>query len=107
MLVSCYAGYEVGSIGAIFGPRGWDSGREIGIRGNLSDLEEGVCYAITAKYDGVEEACRNQITDTDCAVGRGKTVEVFTFRKAGKVNELSASQYWALLREARETEYER
>ena len=109
LVVSCYRGYDVPRLGHVMGPRGpgAPTNGDIFMLGATLSMDDSACYAITAKYAGRKQACREMFTGA-CQFGSGvgtTTVEMLGFRKVGESTELSRSQYTTLMRRAFSTEY--
>ena len=63
------------------------------------------CYAITAKYLGLEDACVEYYSGA-CLMGGGTDVELQSFREVGESTEISRSQYSMLVEYATDSEYD-
>ena len=108
LLVSCYRGYRVPQLGYVMGPRGPNAlaSGDIIMSSATVVMDEGACYAITAKYTGQKRACQERYKGS-CQFGYGgSTVEMLGFRKVGESTEISGSQYNTMMQRAVDTEYE-
>ena len=95
LLVVCGRGHRVQGLGEVMGGRRSGNAGEVFVKGS-ANTEFGECVAITAQYDGIQEACRPEPWDTSgvgCSIGRGKTIEVVTFKKVGQITFLTTSEY--------------
>ena len=106
LLVTCSRGDNVYSLGEIMGARG--SGtlpKDIAVKG-LGVVSKGTCYAITARYDGLQDACIENVSG-QCRFGTGgEDIEILGFDRIGQKTEISGSQYDTLLKYAHNTEYQ-
>jgi len=106
LLVTCSREAEVLGVGHIYGSRGSTSGDDIAVKGVGVVKSQGSCFAITAKYDGLETVCYENFVG-QCRFGTGgRNEEILSFKRVGQQTDLSATQYSNLLRDARSTEYE-
>ncbi len=79
--------------------------KSIAVKG-LGVVSGGTCYAITARYDGLEGVCIETIPG-QCQFGSGgEDINILSFDRVGQKTEISTSQYNALLKYARNTEYQ-
>ena len=95
LLVACGRDNHVPGLGEVMGGRRSGTADEVFVDG-VADIEFGECLAITATYAGIQKACRPEPWDTSgygCSIGKGKTIEVFTFRIVGQMTFLTTSQY--------------
>ena len=106
ILVSCYRGYRVSGLGYIMGAGKFVRSvkHDIGVSGRFRPEREGACYAIVARYDGMEEACIEGL-GSNCAIGIGTTTEIMLFKGTGKSTKITMPQYYRLLEEAKKSEY--
>lgn len=106
IVVGCYKGYYSDGLGYIMGARGSVRTDDfIAMAGLFHAKAEGQCYAVTAKYWGVESACV-EYANNSCRVGIGRKVSILKFRNAGEYMKISGSQYGKLLQYARQNEYQ-
>ena len=104
-MVTCSRGDFVYGVGEIMGARGSNNlRRSIAVNG-LGVVSKGTCYAITARYDGLEGVCIEAYFG-QCQFGSGgENRDILSFDRIGRKTEISTSEYNMLLKYARITEY--
>ena len=105
ILVTCSREDKVSGVGHIYGPRSLPSAKDIVVKGLRGVKPKGSCFAITAKYDGLETLCYGFIGQCEFGTG-GTNKDVLSFKRVGQQTDLSATQYKTLVTYAIKTTYE-
>lgn len=106
LLVACSRGNNVYGLGQIMGARGFDQSRvDIAVEG-LGVTRSGKCYAITARYRGLDDACIERFPG-QCQFGtNGKKFKIMSFDRIGTKTEITVEQYNVLYRYATDPMYQ-
>lgn len=94
-------------LGRIFGSPGRAVGETgvVAVEDHFVGVREGgTCYAITVEYTGWDQACRDTIRGS-CAVGKGTSFGIITFRRVGDATVIRNDQYRNLVGHAKDSAY--